>query len=71
MLLLLLIIFLTSVNSLNGMSEPRRTSTGLNGVQLTFAVNHVSQISAEILIFIPNQECCCFLEFLHYFATGA
>ena len=56
MLLHLLIIFLTSVNSLNGMSEPRRTSTGLNGIQLTFAVNHVSQIGAEILIFIPNQE---------------
>ena len=56
MLLLLQIIFLASANSLNGMSEPRRTSTGLNGAQLTFAVYHVSQIFAEILIFIPNKE---------------
>ena len=35
------------------MSEPRRPSTGLNGVQLTFAVNHVSQRRA--LSCHPNQ----------------
>ncbi|XP_046446872.1 uncharacterized protein LOC124196104 [Daphnia pulex] len=40
MSILLLIILLTPVISLNWVSEPRRTSTGLNGVQLTFAVNH-------------------------------
>ena len=50
MLLHLLIILITSANSSNEKSEPCRSSTGLNGIQLKFAVYLVSQT----IVFIPD-----------------